>query len=114
MVKGIKDAGVYLYPLMSTLAPKTRYRITAWIRHSEGGEGGLVCANQTAQAEGERSADGWQRVARIITTGNRPGLAPISLFNKGRAPIWFDELEVVLAPEEADKGSPALRQKRKD
>jgi hypothetical protein len=100
---GAKDAGVYLYPLMSTLAPKTRYRITAWMRQPEGGEGGLVCANQTAQAEGERSADGGQQVARIITTGNRPGMAPICLFNKGSTPVWFDGSDVVLAPEKAAK-----------
>ncbi|MGA2620974.1 MAG: hypothetical protein ABSF26_25405 [Thermoguttaceae bacterium] len=96
---GAKDAGVYLYPLMSTLAPKTRYRITAWLRQSQGGEGGLLCANQMAQPEGKRGADGWQQVARVITTGDRPGLAPVCLFNKGSTPIWFDDLNVVLATE---------------
>ena len=94
---GAKGGGVYLYPLMSTLAPKTRYRITAWILRPEGGAGGLTCAYQTAQAEGKPSADGWQQVARTITTGDRPGLAPLCLFNKGSTPIWIDDILVTMA-----------------
>ena len=93
---GVKDNGVYLYPLMSTLAPKTGYRVTAWILRPEGGEGGLLCAYQTAQAEGKRSTDGWQQVARTITTGDRPGLAPLCLFNKGSTPIWIDDITVTM------------------
>jgi len=41
--------------------------------------------------------------AAIVLLGASALEAPICLFNKGSAPVWFDELAVVLAPEKAVK-----------
>ena len=38
----------------------------------------------------------WQRVERSFTTGDRPVLAPIGLFNKGGTPVWIDDVAVTV------------------
>ena len=91
----IKGAKVAVFLLATMLFPKTKYRLSAWIRIPEGGKAAIIGWRwQPLKPVSKPTAEGWQKFEMVFTTSaDATGMKnPILLSNPGATPVWFDDV----------------------